>query len=101
LVSTSSLRHWPDGALERLLAAGAHVVTWGNAYGMALAATGRVDAFFDNGVKAWDLGPAPVLMAEAGGRFGALDGSTAIDRGNGLCASAELFEPLRRLLAGD
>jgi histidinol-phosphatase len=80
--------------------AGIRLKTWGNGYGLALAATGRVDAFFDNGVKPWDLGPAPILMSEAGGVFTALDGSTSIDRGNGLLCGAPLHDELLALLNG-
>jgi len=100
VLATSSLRHWPEGALTRVLAAGVHVVTWGNAYGLGLAATGRVDAFFDHGVKPWDLSPAPVLMSEGGGTFSALDGTARIDRGSGLLATPALQGPLLDLLRG-
>jgi fructose-1,6-bisphosphatase/inositol monophosphatase family enzyme len=71
---------WSTGRRGRStawLGPGVPVRTWGNAYGLALAATGRVDAFFDAGVHPWDVAPAPVLMADAGGCFAP---STARDR---------------------
>jgi histidinol-phosphatase len=100
VLSTSGIEWWPDGVLARVMDAGIKLKTWGNGYGLALAATGRVDAFFDNGVKPWDLGPAPVLMSEAGGVFTALDGSTSIDRGSGLLCGVPLRDELLRVLGG-
>jgi len=100
VLSTSGIEWWPDGVLTRVMDAGIKLKTWGNGYGLALAATGRVDAFFDNGVKPWDLGPAPILMSEAGGSFCALDGSTAIDRGSGLLCGDPLRSELLHILRG-
>ena len=100
VLSTSGIEWWADGTMARLHDAGVKVKTWGNGYGLSLGATGRVDAFFDAGVKPWDLGPAPILMAEAGGRFSALDGSTAIDRGSGLLSGSALHDELLALLRG-
>lgn len=100
VLSTSGIEWWEDGVFDRLRRAGVKIKTWGNGYGVALAATGRIDAFFDAGVKPWDLGPAPILMAEAGGVFTALDGSAAIDRGTGLLCGPALAEALVHVLTG-
>ena len=49
--------------------------TWGDGYGYAMVACGALDAMVDPSVSLWDVAPLPVIMAEAGGRFTALDGS--------------------------
>lgn len=97
---TSGIEHWAPGTFERLTEAGVTVRTWGNAYGLALAATGRVDAFFDARVHPWDVAPAPVLMAEAGGCFATLDGSGSIHSGTALMCGEPLLEPLLAQLRG-
>ena len=97
---TSGIEHWAPGTFDRLSQAGVKVRTWGNAYGLALAATGRVDAFFDAQVHPWDVAPAPVLMAEAGGCFTTLDGSGSLDAGDALLCGAPLLGPFLDLLRG-
>ncbi len=100
LLATSGTEHWEPGTLDRLEAAGVKVRTWGNAYGLSLAATGRVDAFFDARVHPWDVAPAPVLMAEAGGCFTTLDGSGSLVAGDALLCGPPLLDPLLALLRG-
>lgn len=43
--------------------------TWGDAYGHALVATGRVAAMLDPRVARWDISAIAVIVREAGGRF--------------------------------
>ena len=100
VLATSGIEHWAAGTFDRLTAAGVKVRTWGNAYGLALAATGRVDAFFDARVHPWDVAPAPVLMAEAGGCFTTLDGSGSLHTGDALLCGPSLLDPLLALLRG-
>ncbi len=100
VLATSGIEHWAPGTFERVTAAGVTVRTWGNAYGLALAASGRVDAFFDACVHPWDVAPAPVLMAEAGGAFATLDGSGSVHAGTALLCAEPLLEPLLALLRG-
>lgn len=50
---------------ERALA----VRTWGDAYGHALVATGRVAAMVDPTVARWDVSAMSVIVREAGGTF--------------------------------
>lgn len=97
---TSGIEHWADGTFDRLRGAGVKVRTWGNAYGLSLAATGRVDAFFDARVHPWDVAPAPVLMAEAGGCFATLDGSGSIYAGDALLCGTALLDPLLAIIRG-
>jgi histidinol-phosphatase len=100
VVVTSGTDWWPAGAFDRLVAAGVRVRTWGNAYGLSLAASGRVDACFEAGVKPWDVAPAPVLMEEAGGCFATLDGSGSFASGTALLCGKPLLQPLLGLLRG-
>ena len=65
-VMSSSYGHWSSGRVDALHAAGAILRTWGDGYGYALVATGRVAAMVDPVVEPYDIGPMPVLLA--GGR---------------------------------
>lgn len=97
-VTTSGLDGWDPQRLAALAAAGAHLRTWGDGYGYALVATGRVAAMIDPVVEAYDVGPMPVLLAEAGGRFSDLAGQDRIDGGSGLGTNGALHDKLIELL---
>jgi histidinol-phosphatase len=86
-VMSSSFSHWPTGAVAALEAAGAVLRTWGDGYGYALVATGRAAAMVDPAVEPYDIGPMPVLLTEAGGRFTDLRGDVAIDTGSGIASN--------------
>ena len=60
-------------------------------------AAGRVDAYFEAGLSAWDLAAGSVIAEAAGARLGALDGGPARP-GSVLVAHPELFDPLLDLL---
>lgn len=71
------------------------------ALGMAFAADGRLDGYYEVHINAWDVAAGLVLVTEAGGwcsdYFAAPD---AFTRGNAiLAATPGLVEPLRTLLA--
>lgn len=97
---TSGTEWWPPGLVERLGRAGVTIRTWGNVYGLVLAATGRVDAFFDADVKPWDVAPGPVLITEAGGSYATLDGSGSIESDTALLCGRALMDPLLAVLRG-
>ena len=97
-VMSSSLSHWPAGAVAALEAAGAVLRTWGDGYGYALVATGRVAAMVDPTVEPYDIGPMPVLLAEAGGRFTDLHGEATIEGGSGLATNGLVHDELLELL---
>jgi len=98
-VTASALRNWPDGALDATHAAGAFVRTWGDAYGYALVATGRVEAMVDHQAAVWDVAPMPVIITEAGGRFTDLTGAATHTGGSGLATNGVLHDDLLALLA--
>ena len=92
-------QHGRAEAWRRLQAAAAYRPGWSDAYGHALVASGRLDAMLDPVMHAWDCGPFPVLLREAGGRFGAWDGRETIHGGEGVSCSAAVWPQLAPLLA--
>jgi myo-inositol-1(or 4)-monophosphatase len=70
---------------------------------LAQVATGRADAYWGPGLRAWDGAAGMLLVAEAGGVVGDLDGATRAawpPSDDILAASAGLWEPLRQVLTG-
>ncbi len=59
-VCTSGLGGWTAAQLDALRDAGPLIRTWGDGFGFALVATGRIEAMVDPKVAVWDLGPLPV-----------------------------------------
>ncbi|MGK2948733.1 MAG: inositol monophosphatase family protein [Acidimicrobiales bacterium] len=99
-VMSSSLSHWPPGTVAALEGAGAILRTWGDGYGYGLVATGRVAAMVDPSVEPYDVGPMPVLLAEAGGRFTDLGGATTIEGASGVASNGLVHDELLALLTG-
>jgi len=91
---SSSFSHWAPGRVAALEAAGAVLRTWGDGYGYALVATGRAAAMVDPAVEPYDIGPMPVLLAEAGGRFTDIDGEVSIERGSGVATNGHVHDEL-------
>ncbi len=84
--------------MGRLDGAGAVLRTWGDGYGYALVATGRAAAMVDPAVEPYDVGPMPVILAEAGGRFTDLDGDEGIEGGSGVASNGHVHDALLDLL---
>ena len=55
----------------------------GGAFDATLLATGRADVWIEPNAQPWDLAALKILVEEAGGCFGAFDGSNSIYGGNG------------------
>lgn len=91
-------RHGRAGAWARVQAATAFQPGWGDAYGHALVACGRLDAMLDPVMHPWDCGPFPVLLREAGGRFGDWRGVETLHGGEALSVSEALWPELEPLL---
>lgn len=98
-VMSSSFGHWPAGKVAALEAAGAILRTWGDGYGYGLVATGRVAAMVDPIVEPYDVGPMPVILAEAGGRFSDVDGTVSIETRSGVATNGHVHDELLTLLA--
>jgi histidinol-phosphatase len=98
-VMSSSFSHWRPDQVAAVEAAGCILRTWGDGYGYALVATGRVAAMVDPEVAPYDVGPMPVIFEEAGGRFTDLAGAAGIEGGSGLGTNGALHDQLLELLA--
>lgn len=97
-IMSSSFMRWPGDVALQLDRAGAVLRTWGDGYGYALVATGRAAAMVDPIVEPYDVGPMPVILSEAGGRFTDLTGAETIEGGSGLATNGHLHDELLALL---
>lgn len=68
--------------VEKLVDRAMATRTWGDAFGYALVASGRVDCMMDPGVSRWDLSAYKVIVPEAGGRFTDFDGADVFAKGD-------------------
>ena len=64
--------------------------TWGDCYGHALVATGRIEAQVDPVMAPWDAGPFLTIVTEAGGRFTTLGGQATVHGGSGVSSNGGL-----------
>ncbi|MSR19849.1 MAG: inositol monophosphatase family protein [Gemmatimonadetes bacterium] len=92
----------PEGlGWRRLQQRSAFSRTWGDCYGHALVATGRIEVQVDPVMKPWDAGPFLTITTEAGGKFTTLDGKATIHGGSGISTNGLLHgEVLRELASG-
>jgi myo-inositol-1(or 4)-monophosphatase len=86
---------------ERLRQRAYHRVGWGDAYGHCLVATGRAELMLDPVMTAWDAGPLPVILREAGGFFGDWQGNETIHADEGLSTTQTLLPEVLELIHGD
>ena len=67
---------------------------------LAWVACGRLDGFFEKGLKPWDTAAGSLLITEAGGIVGTFDGeSDYLYKGNVLAGSPKVFAQMVQLLA--
>ena len=66
---------------------------------LAYVAAGRVDAFWEIGLKPWDTAAGTLLIQEAGGRVGTLTGAPYAQNGNIIAGSPKTYEAMVELLA--
>jgi histidinol phosphatase-like enzyme (inositol monophosphatase family) len=93
-VTATGFDDWDNETLLRVKATGAFLRTWGDAYGYALVATGRVEAMVDVVAERYDLAPMPVIIAEAGGRFTDWSGIATYAGGNGVATNGVVHDEL-------
>ena len=99
MIMTSGIETWSATQIEALHRAGGRLRTWGDGYGYALVAWGRVDAMVDPIAALWDLAPMPVILEEAGGHFSNLNGDNDPAGGNGIGAcTRRLCQELSEIL---
>jgi len=66
---------------------------------LAYVAAGRVDAFWEIGLSAWDTAAGTLLIQEAGGHIGTLDGAQYTQGGNIVGGTPKVYAALIELLA--
>jgi histidinol phosphatase-like enzyme (inositol monophosphatase family) len=98
-LTTSGYSHWPEADLVAVRRAGCQLRTWGDGYGYALVATGRMDAMVDHTVERYDVAAMPVILAEAGGRFTSLGGAEGAQHGSGVATNGLVHDELLGLLS--
>jgi myo-inositol-1(or 4)-monophosphatase len=74
---------------------------WGDAYGHALVATGRIELMLDPVMKVWDCAPFPPILREAGGFYGDWQGNWTIYGGESISTTQVLLPEVLRLIKGD
>lgn len=83
----------PEGpGWRRLQQQAAFSRTWGDCYGHALVATGRIEAQVDPVMAPWDAGPFLTIVTEAGGRFTTLEGEATLHGGSGVSTNGHLHD---------
>ncbi|MDX8383633.1 MAG: inositol monophosphatase family protein [Ghiorsea sp.] len=66
---------------------------------LAYVAAGRIDAYWEAGLKPWDIAAGVLLVQEAGGIASGLDGASVdLERGDVLVGNAELHREFQNLL---
>ena len=66
---------------------------------LAYVASGRLDVFWEQGLKPWDIAAGVVMIREAGGLVTRFDGSPLdISDGEILATNAALHDPARAVL---
>ncbi|MBT8106727.1 MAG: inositol monophosphatase [Gammaproteobacteria bacterium] len=67
---------------------------------LCYVAAGRLDGFWEIGLKPWDLAAGSLIIREAGGIVSSLDGSeNYLDSGHILCGTPKIYAGLARLCA--
>jgi histidinol-phosphatase len=98
-VVTSGVDYWNSlSFFESLSESETTVRTWGDAYGYALVATGRVDAMVDPIVNPWDVAPMLTIIPEAGGVFTDFKNVETANGGNALASNPALHALLINLV---
>jgi myo-inositol-1(or 4)-monophosphatase len=87
------------GMLKTVMTTAAGVRRPGSAsLDLAYVAAGRTDGFFEIGLAPWDTAAGVLLIREAGGLIGALDGSEYRQRGNIVAGNPRVFMELVQAL---
>ena len=92
VLCTSGYDHIPVDVAERLHRSPLILRGWGDAYGYALVAAGRIEAMLDPVVKPWDIAPMAVIIPEAGGTFTDCHGEPDFRSGTGLATNGVLHD---------
>jgi myo-inositol-1(or 4)-monophosphatase len=66
---------------------------------LAYVAAGRFDAFWERGLKPWDLAAGILIIREAGGRVVDIEGGDPMATGNVIASNAELLAEMQKRLS--
>jgi len=87
------------GELAALTPVTAGIRRYGSAaLDLAYVAAGRFDGFWERGLKSWDIAAGIVIVREAGGLVGEIDGGDVLRTGSILAANEALYPELERRL---
>ena len=100
----TGFHEWTPEMFDRVQRAGVQLRTWGDAYGYALVASGRVEAMFDPVLAWWDIAALTVIVPESGGTLTRWDGSTEEPRADhelhsAIASNGRFHDQLVELLA--
>ncbi len=65
---------------------------------MAAVAAGRFDGYWERNLSAWDIAAGIVMIREAGGTVGKIDGGKLLQTGNVVCGNEFVHGELTRIL---
>lgn len=99
VLCTSSYDLIPEDVASRLHSNSLILRGWGDAYGYALVAGGRVEAMLDPVVSPWDVAPMAVIIPEAGGTFTDCAGRSDFRSGSGLATNGALHDEILSTIA--
>jgi myo-inositol-1(or 4)-monophosphatase len=69
---------------------------------LAYVAAGRLDAFWETGLKSWDIAAGSLIIREAGGIVSGLDGSeNYLDTGHILTGTPKIYRDIAKLCASE
>lgn len=69
---------------------------------LCYVAAGRLDAFWETGLKSWDLAAGSLIIREAGGIISGLDGSeNFLDHGHVLTGTPRIYREVAKLCASE
>ena len=95
-----------DGTLDRYMAQFRAVTEHSSglrragaaALDLAFVAAGRLDGFWEMGLKPWDIAAGMLLITEAGGRVADLTGDDVLSSGNIVAGTPKIFSALHELV---
>lgn len=82
----------------RLVDATARQRGFGDALGHSLVAKGLAEVALEPEIKPWDVAPAKIIMAEAGGRFSDFQGRPSIYSGDAVLSNGRVHDAVIRML---
>ena len=65
---------------------------------LAWVASGRLDGFWERGLKLWDIAAGVVLVREAGGLCDEIDGLDFTETGNLVAANPHILPKMKEIL---